>query len=801
LKVSPFKSISAKLFYYMGALVLVTVAGNSFQFLKSYQEQRRSEAQDSMQMQAEQAQGQIESTFENWRSLIAVGLPTLTDVAGSNVAIQRLVDSNSEFVSLQLFKAPTMKSTKIVALGQAFTEEVEDTRFEDQSPTKVKQRLEKTTLSWLKKRIPKTSKKNNTAVDSLGKSLKLPIVLMAMRFDTPGGEAVWAVLAAWQTTLIKVLPKSQFVNSAVVDANGNIFSAPDIFDMVQAKRFDGEPLVKAAISGNSPSGFEADYKVKKGGSRLGAFARVPRYDLAVLIEHDADKINKDIQKSLLPILLWATLFVLLSVMMSYIGAARITDGLRKVTYATSRIAAGDFNFRLKPASEDEVGALSVSVNHMSNKIVGLMQSQVDKARFEKELETAKMVQSTFFPRGEIRVGALHITGFYQPASECGGDLWGHCKMEDGLDFVFVADAMGHGAPAALVTAMAYSTTMTVTDIMRDNPNLRDSPAKILDRMNRIIYEAVRGTISMTFFAAIIDTRSGKITFANAGHNFPLIIPAKSDDDRAGKQPKALAKISDINPISLKLMGTPLGMEPTTVYKDQTMKLKAGDKLFMFTDGLIECTSPDGKVWGRKFLIEQLCAVGKLPAEELKTDLLSRAFGFFANQPLADDVTVAVLEIDAKWQPKAEPQPQPVQAPAATTAPQARTMPPMPPPAARPPMPQAQPVAARPSTPATQTSAPIAHAHAPAAVKPPMPKAAPVQAGPAPAAAKPQAQAQPQAPAQPQHFALKSPTPQAQPAAPAPAPKTAAPAPAAPASQPAQAPASGGKYKIKLPSAG
>src|SRR5690606_8304203 len=105
--------------------------------------------------------------------------------------------------------------------------------------------------------------------------------------------------------------------------------------------------------------------------------------------------------------------------------------------------------------------------------------------------------------------------------------------------------------------------------------------------NRIIYEAVEGKISMTFFASVLDTRRGVLTFANAGHNFPVLLPAEKDDPRGGKMPRSLAKFGDIAPISLKLMGTPLGMDPKAKYRDQTMELKPGDKIFYFTDGLIE----------------------------------------------------------------------------------------------------------------------------------------------------------------------------------------------------------------------
>ena len=227
-----------------------------------------------------------------------------------------------------------------------------------------------------------------------------------------------------------------------------------------------------------------------------------------------------------------------------------------------------------------------------------------------------------------------------------------------MEFIFIADAMGHGAPAALVTAMAYSTTMTVADIIKHEPAFRDSPGSILQRLNRIIYEAVQGTISMTFFASIVDTNKGILTYANAGHNFPVIVPTSPTDFRLGKTAKDPSKNSIIQPISLKLMGTPLGMDLNSEYKERTIELVAGDKIFYFTDGLIECTSPKGEAIGRKHLLADVSTFAHLAPEEMTTAIKKRAFDFFAGQALADDITIVVAQIDKIEQRQTELIPEP-----------------------------------------------------------------------------------------------------------------------------------------------
>lgn len=656
MKVHQLKSLGAKLFYQMTILVLLTIIGNSWQFFRTFRTYQLQQMQDSLQGQAERTKDQAENILENWRSQVAVALPTLrgSDIKDPKIALQRFIDANHEFTFIQLFSAPSAISIAIKPLGDAVTSHIADKNFEDKEASKVISASKEVSLAWLKTQIP-TLKRTNYTVESLAEKVDLPILAMAIRFEVAGSEeVVWAVLGIWQTSLMRTLLKSSTINSAVVDAKGHIFSSLDPTEILGKRSFGGRPLLKKAINGSSPSGFESEYHDSRGRLRVGAFARLQRYPLTILIEQDADAATQTVKKTLVSTSLWAAMFVLFAIMFSFIGSSSITKGLRAVAYATSRIAGGDLTYKIPRGPEDEVGALGHAVNHMSGKMIELMRSQVDKARFEKELETAKMVQSTFFPKQSIHRPHFDVSGFYTPASECGGDLWGHFTIAEGVEFLFIADAMGHGAPAALVTAMAYSTTMTVADIIHTDPSYRDSPGALLQRINRIIFEAVRGTICMTFFASILDLNKGTLTCANAGHNFPVILPLDPKDTRLGKASKAMQKTGAVQPISLKLMGTPLGIAADSEFKEQVFDIKAGDKLFYFTDGLIECVSPAGEQWGRKHLLAEVGLGAPMNPQQLCDDIVKKAFDFFGGVPLADDITVVVAEIGREWTKRVGP---------------------------------------------------------------------------------------------------------------------------------------------------
>jgi serine phosphatase RsbU (regulator of sigma subunit) len=645
---SIFSSLAAKLFYYMTGLVVITVLGNSYQSYRSFSKYLSEQAATTLVARAESIGAGIETQINTWRSLVGIVVPTYAgDKKAYTNVLERFVDSNSDFLALGVYSAPSSTSQKLRLIAEAKTKNADDRRLGDVILNRAVVSAQKFALESVKNKLgtlAKTSK--NTVTLSLAKQTKLPLMLLATRFETSNGkEVLWSILICWQTQLIKNLPTSEFVESAVVDSKGNIFSSNTLSLMTGAARHRSLPLVKEATLGKKMSDFVPEYLTGSNKRVIGGYYRLPEFDLATLVEENIEHAYEEMNKNLIVSMLWAMLFVLISMAFSLLGASGITKNIRKVVEATRNIASGNFAHKIEIKSKDEISTLAHSVNSMSEEIVKLIKDNMSKAEIERELATAKMVQSTFFPKKDVEAKNFMATGFYQPATQCGGDLWGHHEIADDLHLLYIADAMGHGAPAALVTAIAYSVSATVARLAKADRQFLTAPSVLLDHLNEVIFDAVGGTISMTFFCAFIDTKSGKMTYANAGHNFPFVIPNRISDPR---QPKS-QKSDLLMPISIKNMGNPLGMSLVTNYTDKEMDIYAGDKLFLFTDGLIECSDKHGHFWGRKTLLKQLANAANLPASELKDEILSRAFEMFAGNPLIDDVTVVVAEIPAAWQ--------------------------------------------------------------------------------------------------------------------------------------------------------
>lgn len=649
----------------VAGLICLTVAGNSWQNYNRFQQYLNRQTQDSVEQQAKAASEEISNIVENWLSQISVVVPNLAGVSKESALkqIENLVNSNKEFVAFEVLSLPAntdirkLDTKSFSSLGFYFTARTDDARFEQQETNKIAEKMDAINRKWLVQRISKENR-GNMFIGSLYDQHKLPVLNIAYKFSfAQSKETAWAILTTWQTRITGALPnntdRGKILNQGIViNQHGNIIASPNAQDMMSKKSIKSLPLAADALSGKMTSGIKANYRDQHGQFWIGAFKRLPQLDkITVLIQKDAESASLSTKKTIRRTALWGSLFVLIAVMFSFFLAAGITKALRELTEATFKIAQGNFAIAVRPKTADEVGVLSIAINNMSHKILLLLKEQVQKARVEKELETAKMVQDTFFPKRDIRKGPIYVTGFHKSASETGGDLWGHFSGNDDLEYLFVADAMGHGAAAALVTAIGYSTCMATADILINSAQMKISPARILERLNRVIYDAVQGGTTMTYFVASLDTKTGLMTYANAGHNFPFIIPSQADDPRIKKVEKKASLTPSgpqIKPILISLKGNPLGVEREAVYQEKTLQLAPGDKIIFYTDGLIECLSPQGRKISRKDLIEQAVSLADYSAQDMKNVIIDKVFKFFNNRTLIDDVTLVVAEIDKGW---------------------------------------------------------------------------------------------------------------------------------------------------------
>lgn len=367
-------------------------------------------------------------------------------------------------------------------------------------------------------------------------------------------------------------------------------------------------------------------KSKDGVDLLVSYSKVGFGDLIVINTVEKTLALSAVQVLIRKSLIFFGLLISLTVILSLFASSNLTQSLTQLFQATKRIAEGDFKIQVDVKSRDEVGILADNFNIMAAEVSRLLEQTAEKARMESELQTAKTVQDTLFPDSKARIGDLAIAGFYEPASECGGDWWHYCEIGSKI-FLWIGDATGHGAPAALITSAAKSAATIIE-------KLNVSPAQALEMLNRSIYDVSKGRIMMTFFLASFDKENGELTYCNASHEAPFLLRKKEGELKK----KDLELLNEVN-------NPRLGQARESIYKEVTVQIHKGDSVFFYTDGLQDIQNLKKESWGERNFIKAL-----LSANPSNVDVgtfvsqFSQSFtDFRQGAPLVDDVTFFVVK--------------------------------------------------------------------------------------------------------------------------------------------------------------
>lgn len=336
-----------------------------------------------------------------------------------------------------------------------------------------------------------------------------------------------------------------------------------------------------------------------------------------------EAVKKLIRKSLL----FFGLLICITVIVSIIASGNLTAALTDLLGATKRVAEGKFDIKVKVDSSDEIGSLADSFNLMADEVSRLIKETAENARMQGELKTAQTVQETLFPAPFAHLpGGLEIAGYYEPASECGGDWWHYSVVDDKI-FLWIGDATGHGAPAALITSAAKSAATIIE-------RLKVSPAEAMSLLNRSIYDVSKGRIMMTFFLACYDSNTREFTYCNASHEPPYLIQRK---DSAPKK-KDLIPLNEVN-------NPRLGQSRDSSYQEHKLTLSQGDMVFFYTDGIPDVRDLNDQSMGERGFVKTIIdTMRDCPTAETFVERFSETIKTFrTTAQLVDDITFFVCK--------------------------------------------------------------------------------------------------------------------------------------------------------------
>ena len=317
------------------------------------------------------------------------------------------------------------------------------------------------------------------------------------------------------------------------------------------------------------------------------------------------------------VLIFSTLFVFIYILIKRV----IINNLKKINDTLAQITDGDLSVTVDVRSNAEFASLSDDINST----VATLKRYIAEAaaRIDKELEYAKQIQLSALPTNFPDNEDFGIYAQMIAAKEVGGDFYDFYKLSDTTVAFLAADVSGKGIPAAMFM-------MTAKTIIKDLAESGMAVNDIFTKANEKLCENNESGMFVTAWMGILDLTTGNVQFANAGHNPPLL--KRADGSFEYLKTRAGFVLA--------------GMEGVR-YRVGELTLNAGDRLFLYTDGVPEATNADNKLYGEDRLLTFMNQNASLEATKLLPALKANIDEFVGEAPQFDDITMLMFDYKPK----------------------------------------------------------------------------------------------------------------------------------------------------------
>ena len=266
------------------------------------------------------------------------------------------------------------------------------------------------------------------------------------------------------------------------------------------------------------------------------------------------------------------------------------------------------------------------IEQLQAKVAALEAAQaelVEKERLERELELARQVQQSMLPKSFPEVAGFRFAARYEPARYVGGDLYDVILLDDDHFGIAIADVSDKGMPAALYMALTRS-------LLLAESGREPSPRRVLERINHVLIELGQLGMFVTVFYGVIELSTRYLTYASAGHDRPWLL--------RGGEARELAS-----------QGAPLGVleEGVLLLTEERLEIETGDRLVLYTDGLADVESRDGRLYGRQRLRELVQDHAGQPPDELCAAVFAELISFQGGGDQFDDMAMLVVSVEGQ----------------------------------------------------------------------------------------------------------------------------------------------------------
>ncbi|MBP7175551.1 MAG: SpoIIE family protein phosphatase [Thermoclostridium sp.] len=320
------------------------------------------------------------------------------------------------------------------------------------------------------------------------------------------------------------------------------------------------------------------------------------------------------------ILIFAALFAIVYFLIKKL----VVTNIHKINHTLSEITGGNLNISVDVRTNEEFASLSDDINSTVVTLKGYIAEAA--ARIDKELEVAKLIQSgalpSVFPPYPDRTD-FDIFATMDTAKEVGGDFYDFYLLDANRLAFLVADVSGKGITAAMFMMKAKTLIKSYADNHSD-------VAEILTMANEALCEGNDAEMFVTCWMGILNFCTNTITFANAGHNAPLLRRRNGTFDYFRSRP-----------------GFVLGGMEGIHYRCGELAFNPGDEIYLYTDGVTEATDAHNELYGDDRLHHILNTLGAVSADEICHTVKADVDRFVGEAPQFDDITMLHLKLTPK----------------------------------------------------------------------------------------------------------------------------------------------------------
>ncbi len=329
--------------------------------------------------------------------------------------------------------------------------------------------------------------------------------------------------------------------------------------------------------------------------------------------------------------LLAVMVLMVMVLLGFAGLAmtrRFTTPILTLTKEVKKIGAGNFDYRTKIASGDEIEELGAAFNTMADKVqryIGeFAAATAEKERIRTELTVAAHLQSDMLPVAKdafTQYDAFTLAAVMRPAKEMGGDFYDFFMTDEEHLALVVADVSGKGAPAALFMVIAKA-------LLQSNIKREKSLERAFEITNENLCANNKNGMFVTVWAGVLDLSDGTLTYINAGHCHPLV---KGRD----------GSVMYLTQLGGFVLAGAEGMK----YRQSVVRLRTGDVLFQCSDGVTEANDCDGALYGEERLKRILELLGTNEPQEVIDAIWNDVCTYEGIAEQFDDITMLALRFN------------------------------------------------------------------------------------------------------------------------------------------------------------